>query len=460
MTETQEKPENQQSSPSQDQTNAGNESFDFERMDKDVEDFRKEIRSRENPTGMFRDEEDEYTDQVPAYFTPIRRRRKQNSQQAEPNLSFSEKLTALLEKATPNLDWFVLSILSGLILGMGYILDSNALLMLGIFMTPFLGPWIGILLSSMINEIKLLKLTSGGFSVGLFLSFTSAAIVGLASRFITPVGTNQVYYHSHLWWPDLFMVVIGTILLTLRFIQSDTQPIIPSLMLAYGIYLPLSVSGYGLGFGVKDLFINGLLVFIIHLSISLIISFGLLVYLGFKPRTAGEVFLPGSLLLTSVIILLLINSFNQDSPNQTSPTLSEVKISSTPNPVSVSNMPTETAVLLPTPTLIPTITRTIPPEISKTPAPTLPSGLSNTENTGVFGKILAFGSNGVVIRKSPDGPGITTIENDYVVELLPDEPVIINGEEWVHVLVIGQTQKIDGWVVKTYIIFGTPTFTP
>jgi len=445
---------------SKDQIKSDSKSFDFDRMDKDVEEFRREIRSREKPPGLFGEEADEYTDQVPAYFTPIRRRRKQTNHQAEPNLSFSEKVTALLEKATPNLDWFVLSIMSGLILSMGYILDSNALLMLGIFMTPFLGPWIGILISSMINEIKLLKLTSGGFSVGLFLTFTSAAILGVIARFVTPVGSNQVYYHSHLWWPDLFMVVIGTILLTLRFVQSDTQPIIPSLMLAYGFYLPLSVSGYGLGFGAQDLFVDGLLVFAIHLSISLIITVGLLVYLGFKPRTLNEGLLPASLFLVSLVLLFLINEINQSASSQAIPTSPPVMATSSPAPENVVTSVTQTSLPLPSPTSIPTITKTIPPELTITPAPTLPTDIILPENSGIFGKILAFGSTGVVIRKSPDGPGITSIENDHVVELLPDEPVIIDGQEWVHVLVIGQTQTIDGWVVKAYIVFGTPTFTP
>jgi len=455
MSEFQDQPDNQEvPDSSTDQNKPDTKSFDFDRMDKDVEEFRREIRSREKPPELFGEEPDEYTDQVPAYFTPIRRRRKQTNHQAEPNLSFVEKVAALLDKATPNLDWFVLSVMSGLILGMGYILDSNALLMLGIFMTPFLGPWIGILISSMINEIKLLKLTSGGFSVGLFLTFTMAAIVGVVARFVTPVGTNQVYYHSHLWWPDLFMVVIGTILLTLRFVQGENQPIIPSLMLAYGFYLPLSVSGYGLGFGAQDLFVDGLLVFVAHLSISLIITLGLLIYLGFKPRILNEGFLPASLFLVSLVLLFMINGFNQGASPQSLPPTPPAMTSSTPAPVIVKEPATQTPLPLPSPTSIATVTKTVPP------APTLPTDLILPENSGVFGKILAFGSTGVVIRKSPDGPGITTIENDHVVELLPDDPVIIDGQEWVHVLVIGQTQTIDGWVVKAYIIFGTPTFTP
>lgn len=435
----------------------GQTPFDFERMDKDVEEFHQAIRSRERPSHSI-DEKDEFTDYVPAHFTPTRRKRRTARDTNGIDISSESHVSSVLEKATPNLDLFVLAFLSGLILGLGYILDSNAVLMFGIFMTPFLGPWIGLTLSSMIAEMKLLKLTAGGFVTSLFFSYTAAAILGLVSRFVTVAGTNQVYYHSHLWWPDLFMVIIGTIILTLRFIQTDTQPIIPSLMLSYGVFLPLSVSAFGLGAGMNDLFVNGILVFLVHISISLIIALGLLIYLGFKPKSINEAYIPGSIALFSIIILFAITGLSQAPTIQTPIPTSTPKIASTPNPVAISNLPTETPVLLPTPTIIPTDTNT-PKPLATTLPPTLPSN-STTENTGIFGKIHAYGSNGVVIKKTPDGPGITTIENDHTVELLPDDPVIINGEEWVHVLVIGQTETIDGWVNKSYIIFGTPTFTP
>lgn len=433
-----------------------NTNFDFERMDKDVQEFRQAIRSRENPASET-EEEDEYTDQVPPHFTPMRRRRRPNRPSPEPVVNDREKVTQLLEKATPNLDLFLLAFISGIIMGIGYLLDSNTILMFGIFMTPFLGPWIGLTLSSMIGEIKLFKLTAGGLFTSLFIAFTASAIVGFIARLMDPVGTTiQVYYHSHLYLSDLFMVVVGTILLALRFVQSKTQPIIPSLMLSYGIFLPLSVSGYGLGFGAIDLFINGILVFFIHLAVSLVIAFVLMLYLGFKPRVVNEYFLPGSLILISVIILFTFNGLSQSMPAQAQEPTPTVVKSSTPNPVAISDLATETPVLLPTPTVIPTQTETTTPKPTSLP-PTLPP---QTENTGVYGKIMAYGSDGIIIRKTPDGAGITTIENDHTVELLPDDPVLVDGQEWVHVLVIRQTDTLDGWVDKAYIIFGTPTFTP
>lgn len=450
-------PNEKQPTPNDPKSSSDQASFDFERMDKDVEEFHRAIRSRENPS-RFSEEKDEYTDQVPAHFTPTRRKRRPNRESNTFDPSSEAKVSSILDKATPNLDLFVLAFLSGIILGFGYVIDSNAVLMFGIFMTPFLGPWIGLALSSMIGEMKLLRLTAGGVATSLLFNFTAAALVGLISRFVTPAGTNQVYYHSHLWWPDLFMVVIGTIILTLRFIQTDTQPIIPSLMLSYGIFLPLSVSAFGLGAGMYNLFVDGLLVFLVHIAISLIIALGLLIYLGFRPKSVNEAFIPGSITLVSVIVLFTISGFGSASTIQTPLPTATPELSATPNSIAISNLPTETPVLLPTPTIQVTSTNT-PKPLATTAPPTLPPD-NAVENTGIFGKIHAFSSNGVVIKNTPDGPGITTIENDHTVELLPDDPVIIDGEEWVHVLVIGQTESIDGWVNKSYIIFGTPTFTP
>src|SRR5512136_839682 len=52
--------------------------------------------------------------------------------------------THLSRRAYPSYDLFVFSLVSGAILGLGYFLDSEALLIFGILVAPLMTAWIGI----------------------------------------------------------------------------------------------------------------------------------------------------------------------------------------------------------------------------------------------------------------------------------------------------------------------------
>src|ERR1043165_3612669 len=55
--------------------------------------------------------------------------------------------THLAHRAFPSYELFVFSLVSGVILGLGYFLDSQALLIFGILVAPLMTPWIGMSLA-------------------------------------------------------------------------------------------------------------------------------------------------------------------------------------------------------------------------------------------------------------------------------------------------------------------------
>src|SRR5258708_23340063 len=57
-------------------------------------------------------------------------------------------LPALARRAYPSYELFVFALLCGAILGLGYFLDSQAVLIFGILIAPLLTPWVGLLLSA------------------------------------------------------------------------------------------------------------------------------------------------------------------------------------------------------------------------------------------------------------------------------------------------------------------------
>jgi hypothetical protein len=64
--------------------------------------------------------------------------------------------------------------------------------------------------------------------------------------------------------------------------------------------------------------------------------------------------------------------------------------------------------------------------------------------------------NGAVIRSTPGGTAITTVENGYLVEIQPVPPEIVSGVAWIRVLVQTPSRDIDGWMQQSLIATATP----
>src|ERR1051325_7985714 len=62
--------------------------------------------------------------------------------------------THLARRAYPSYELFVFSLISGTILGLGYFLDSQALLIFGILVAPLMTPWIGISLATNAGSVR------------------------------------------------------------------------------------------------------------------------------------------------------------------------------------------------------------------------------------------------------------------------------------------------------------------
>jgi uncharacterized membrane protein len=355
----------------------------------------------------------------------------------------SDQRAALLEgmalRTAPNFDFFLFAMISGAFLGAGYILDSNALLLMGILVAPLLRPWLGMILSIATGEIRFFGQTLGGLFTGFAMVFVTGFLAGLASRIFLPRTFNEAFVHSRLWWPDLFLLAIGAILLAVSFIRSEEKPILPGLMLAYELFLPISAAGFGLGNGVTGLWPNALLIFLVHLALAIVLGMIVYYFLGFRP-VERKGYLLGGIMLTLALTaaISLSGVWNFIGAQMIKPT-----------PTADASLATQSAL----PTLAPTFTATATRRpATNTPAPTETPTL---QPTPVYARIRAVGGGGI-IRKSPGGDAITSVQNDYLVELLPDEVIVKDGTAWVHVLVRTNSGVIDGWVLQSLLVTATP----
>ena len=380
-------------------------------------------------------------------------------------------VATLAKRAYPSYELFVFSLLCGAVLGVGYIFDSYGVLLLGILFAPLMIPWVGLVLSIISGTPRIFIQTLAGLLISVLLVFGASALGGLASRLILPHTFNAAFTLSRLWWPDLIVMALGAILLTVSFVRSESKPYLPSVVVAYELFMPLSASGFGVGNGIGDLWPHGVLVFFVHLSWATIFGLITLAVLRFRPLSgAGYIFTLG----VSAAVILTV--FWLTSPSASQPTA----------PTTEAGLPASTQTLQPlaneiaSPTVLPTSTSGLPEPTERESAPeevsvesngtitpvpltldvTLPATETRTstpepEPTPIYAVIRAREGGGAYIRREPGGNVIATLDNGSIVQILPDTQDY-NGVLWIHIAATRNNIRIEGWIIQSVLETATP----
>lgn len=441
--------------------------IDFENMPDDLATFRRRLQEIDFQPEPF--QADEFAAR-PA--TAARRRHRSNRLIERPDTGqLGEKLESIARRASPTIDFFIFAFLSGCILSVGFILNAPAILLLGIAAAPLLAPWIGLMIATAVGETRFLSQTFGAFATVILAIFVLGLLGGFASRLFQPMDSTQALLHARLWWPDLLLLALGTAILMVAFIQSEDKPILASLLVAYEFFLPVSAAGFGIGSGVQGLWPQAGLVFFIHLAVALIISLAVIFYMGFRPLDSLGYVFASLAVITSIALVagfLFLGTRLQlpsqqavtETPSATASALPTNTVTATLT-ISASQTPTVKVVTqtpTPDPLFTATNTRAVKPTL---PVTFTPEGGIRPTNlpTPIYGKVESS-AGGVTIRVKPDGFGITTILNGYLAEFLPEDPITLNGEVWVKVLIRTPGQNIEGWVLRNLIITATPSGAP
>jgi hypothetical protein len=369
----------------------------------------------------------------------------------------------LARRAYPSYELFIFALLGGAIIGLGYFLDSQSLLIFGILVAPLLTPWIGLSLSIIAGAGRLLIQTLLALLLSALLSGVGGIVAGYATRiFPQPRTFNEAFLHSRLWAPDFFVLAIGAILITLSFVRSEQRPYLPSALVAYELFLPLCAAGFGLGSGVEGLALPGLLVFLVHFAWATLFCILTLFFLRFYPITLGGIFLTALTLLT--LLAWLVTSTGAlnwikiqarlATPEpvpaaQTTATLPLVPTltpSFTPNPIiTVIGTPTSTASVTPSPRPTTTLRPTSTPTFTVTAEP-----------TPIIAIIRAVEGGGANIREKPGGLVLLTLSNGSTVTVIPNDIQEVNNAVWVHVFTVINDERIEGWVLQSLLVTATP----
>ena len=391
-------------------------------------------------------DQEPFSYEQPSQLPPARRRRARRSLIPASNDARAAVLENLARRAFPSFEFFLFSLLGGAILGAGYLFDSQSILLLGILIAPLMAPWVGIVLATVTGSGRFFLQTLAGFVISAGLIFGSSLLAGTAAQVIPAQTFLQAIIHSHLWWANILVLVLGSILLVTSFVRSEKHPILPSIMLTYELFLPLSAAGYGLGSGYSDFWPNGILVFCVHLALATLMGLLTLVVLGFRPRRVSGCLMSliiGLLALGVFAWLSGATSFIMDRLNYSPVTsLSQETLSLTQT--SMVSLPTTKA------SQIEPLEATLTPTL-QIPATKPPTSTITPQATPVYA--LVYSETGANVRAEPGSETIIArLPNDYLVEILSDIQVL-NGITWLH---IRTADGNEGWIIQSLVVTATP----
>ena len=360
-------------------------------------------------------------------------------------------LRDLSQRTVPSFDFYLFSLLAGLALAVAVLLDAPALFVLAALLAPFSAPVIGISLGTATGTLRFVAQSLGSLGIGSLIVFLCGMLAGWAAPLL-PVGEfQQALLHSRFTWPDFFLLVLGTGLAAYLVVRVPSQkPLAASAAIAYELYLPVGVAGFGLTSGNSGLWPDGLLIFFIHLIWAALTGTLVLGMLGLRPlRSAGYVMSAVYAVVGVALVLSTIGS----TPATTDLGQPLAQIGAvrgvTPTP---SLAPSQTPSITPSQTPEPpkptiTPTRTLVP--SRTPTLTI-----SPVPTPVWAQINASEGGGALIRGEPNfnSDVIQSLLNGMLVEVLP-EVVTDGGIAWVHVRLLNGK---EGWIVRELLRTATP----
>jgi len=376
----------------------------------------------------------------PEQLPPARRRRARRllaPLNADERAAFLDEIA---HRASPSFDFFLFSLASGIVLAAGLLLDVPALLVLGAVIAPLMAPVVGISLGTVIGSVRHFARSLVGMIIGSGLVFSAGLLAGLVTRSWLPPQFTQAYFHAQLSWSNFLVLALGACFTAASMLHEDLNPGLPSVALAYELYLPLVIAGFGLSSGMPHLWPDGLVVFAIHLAWSALLGALTLAILGFRPLTLFGYTLSGVVALLGVILLIGLSGAGAVVGGQIAlPTLT----------------PTTTY------TITPTVTRTltpVPPTLTSTPTstytPTTPPTETPTPSpTPLYARVLTADGRGAVLRSEPGGVVLRSYFDGTLMQVLPGA-VELNGVIWVRVVA---PDGVEGWMVQSLLATATPS---
>jgi len=397
--------------------------------------------------------------EYPSQISQARRRRRKHGF-LPPNKGDRAALMAeVAERLVANADFYLFSLLCGVVLAVAILLDSPAIYVLAALLAPFMAPVVGLGFATVVGSVRFFLQSLASLLIGSALVFAAGLAGGWVSHLIPNLNLTQARFHVNFSIPDFILLSIGILLAIYIAVKvPKNRSLVASVALAYEIYIPICLAGFGLSSGVQGLIPQGLA--LVGISLAWVIFLGtlFLAILGVRPYTFFG-YLLTAIVLAGALYFLFTNSALsstlrlQMNSTATTPALMQPTSKTGLSPVA---QPTATPTLTPEPGFGTT------PADGTTPMNTLPPTETPTATitpkpTPVYAVVYSETAESVIIRKAPGGDYLSNLLVNTLVEVLGTQD--INGIMWVHVRVAktGQvTDGLEGWISQSLLQTATP----
>lgn len=150
----------------------------------------------------------------------------------------------LVEKSRPNSVYYTLLVISSLIIAFGLLLESSAVVIGGMLVTPVLTPFLFVALGIATSELSLVK----SVMQLLLKSFAIVFAAGFIAAWIFGTPSNLALFENNITVPALYFSValLAGAAATFAWARKDVIDILPGVAIAVALVPPLSMAGIGL----------------------------------------------------------------------------------------------------------------------------------------------------------------------------------------------------------------------
>lgn len=172
-----------------------------------------------------------------------------------------------------------LLICSIMVASIGLDLNSGAVIIGAMLISPLMSPILGIGLGVAINDRKTLYISLQHFGIAVVI----ALITSIIYFYITPYGvmTTEMEGRTAPTFLDAMIAVFGGVAGIVSSSRKDKSNAIPGVAIATALMPPLCVAGYGIAYGELDIFLNSFYLFFLNSAFIAITTFLVVRFLRF-----------------------------------------------------------------------------------------------------------------------------------------------------------------------------------
>jgi uncharacterized hydrophobic protein (TIGR00271 family) len=158
----------------------------------------------------------------------------------------SDAVKKLIEQSTPNMDFFLMVILSVVMAAFGLILDSSAVVIGAMLIAPVLSPILSLAMGIVMFNENLIKRAAFTLGKSLIFAIGSAFVIGLFFATKSGVEVPEIISRTSPSLLDAAVAVVAGFAASFALVKPKLSESIPGIAISVSLVPPLAATGLGL----------------------------------------------------------------------------------------------------------------------------------------------------------------------------------------------------------------------